>query len=110
MWKGLFRSNQEDSVPVGHITNGVHVPTWLAPQMFRLYDRHSGTGWSQHSGETRILEGIENVDDGELWETHLSLKSRLLAFVSRRAVAQAERKASLRKASSGSAVCSVPMP
>ncbi len=92
MWTGLFPDKTEDSVPIGHITNGVHVPTWLAPQMFRLYDRHLGTGWREHSGESRIWEGIENVDDGELWETHLGLKARLLEFVRRCAVEQAERR------------------
>jgi starch phosphorylase len=92
MWTGLYPGRQEDAIPIGHITNGVHVPTWLAPQMFRLYDRHLGTGWHQHSAEARIWEGIENVDDGELWETHLSLKSRLLEFVRSRAVEQAERR------------------
>jgi starch phosphorylase len=92
MWTGLFPGKTEDTVPIGHITNGVHVPTWLAPQMFRLYDRHLGTGWHEHSGESRIWESIENVDDGELWETHLSLKARLLEFVRRSAVEQAERR------------------
>ncbi len=92
MWTGLFPDKTEDTVPIGHITNGVHVPTWLAPQMFRLYDRHLGTGWHEHSGEARIWESIENVDDGELWETHLGLKARLLEFVRRRAVEQAERR------------------
>ncbi len=92
MWTGLFPGKLEDQVPIGHITNGVHVPTWLAPQMFRLYDRHLGIGWHEHSGESRIWEGIETVDDGELWETHLSLKSRLLEFVRRRAKEQAERR------------------
>src|SRR5882762_1018739 len=42
MWKGLCPGKPEDEVPIGHITNGVHVPSWLAPQMFRLYDRHLG--------------------------------------------------------------------
>ncbi|MGO8818286.1 MAG: alpha-glucan family phosphorylase [Terriglobia bacterium] len=92
MWKGLFPGEPEDTVPIGHITNGVHVPTWLAPQMFRLYDRHLGTGWHEHSSEPRIWEGIENVDDGELWETHLSLKQRLLEFVRNRTSEQAERR------------------
>jgi starch phosphorylase len=92
MWSGLTPGKQEDEVPIGHITNGVHVPSWLAPQMFRLYDRHLGTGWHNHSSEARIWEGIENVDDGELWETHLNLKSQLLEFVRRRAVRQAERR------------------
>ena len=44
MWTCLYPEKSEDAVPIGHITNGVHVPTWLAPQMFRLYDRHLGTG------------------------------------------------------------------
>src|SRR5271165_3866030 len=92
MWTGLCPGKPEDEVPIGHITNGVHVPSWLAPQMFRLYDRHLGTNWHQHSSEARIWEGIESVDDGELWETHLSLKSQLLEFVRRRAVEQAERR------------------
>ncbi|HTM12164.1 MAG TPA: alpha-glucan family phosphorylase [Bryobacteraceae bacterium] len=92
MWTGLYPDKLEDQVPIGHITNGVHVPSWLAPQMFRLYDRHLGIGWHEHSGESRIWEGIETVDDGELWETHLSLKSRLLEFVRRRAKEQAERR------------------
>ena len=44
MWTGLYPDKLEDQVPIGHITNGVHVPSWLAPQMFRLYDRHLGIG------------------------------------------------------------------
>ncbi|HMC58443.1 MAG TPA: alpha-glucan family phosphorylase, partial [Candidatus Solibacter sp.] len=92
MWKGLYPGRPEDATPIGHITNGVHVPTWLAPQMVRLYDRHLGTGWPERSGEAITWEGIENVNDGELWETHLSLKSRLLQFVRHRAAAQAGRR------------------
>src|SRR5271165_269472 len=92
MWTRLFRGKPEDDVPIGHITNGVHVPSWLAPQMFRLYDRHLAPGWRQRSSEAKIWEGIENVDDGELWETHLGLKSQLIEFVRRRAVEQAERR------------------
>jgi len=91
MWTGLFPGHSEDTVPVGHITNGVHVPTRLAPQMFRLCNRHPGSGWHQHSGESQIWEAIESIDDAELWETHLSLKARLLDFVRRRAVEQAGR-------------------
>jgi starch phosphorylase len=92
MWTGLRPGMPEDEVPIGHITNGVHVPSWLSPQMFRLYDRHLGTNWHQRSSDARTWEGIENVDDGELWETHLSLKSRLIGFVRRRALEQAERR------------------
>jgi starch phosphorylase len=92
MWTNLYLGKPEDAVPIGHITNGVHVPSWLAPQMCRLYDRHLGVGWQSNSGAAATWEAIENVDDGELWETHLSLKSNLLEFVRRRAVEQAERR------------------
>src|SRR5215469_9872779 len=92
MWTGLYPGKSEDAVPIGHITNGVHVPTWLAPQMFRLYDRHFGPGWHEHSSDPRIWEGIEKVDDGELWETHLSLKSQLLEFVRLRAIDQSKHR------------------
>ncbi|HXP86488.1 MAG TPA: alpha-glucan family phosphorylase [Bryobacteraceae bacterium] len=92
MWTGLYPGKTEDAVPIGHITNGVHVPSWLAPQMFRLYDRHLGPGWHEHSGEARTWENIENVDDGELWETHLSLKIQLLEFVRYRTAEQARRR------------------
>jgi glycogen phosphorylase len=92
MWWGLYPGKPEDAVPIGHITNGVHVPSWLAPQMCRLYDRHLGMGWQSNSGAARTWDEIENVNDGELWETHLALKSQLIDFVRRRACEQAERR------------------
>src|ERR1700723_2479521 len=92
MWTGLTPGKSEDAVPIGHITNGVHDPTWLAPQMFRLYDRHFGTGWHLRGSESKTWDGIEDVDDGELWETHFNLKSRMIEFVRRRAVKQAARR------------------
>jgi glycogen phosphorylase len=92
MWKGLYPGKQEDEVPIGHITNGVHVPSWLAPQMSRLYDRHLGSGWQEHGGKPELWDAIDSIEDAELWETHLSLKSRLLEFVRLRVVEQAERR------------------
>src|SRR5579871_100165 len=92
MWKGLYSNRPEDAVPIGHITNGVHVPSWLAPQMARLYDRHLGVDWQRHSGTAKTWAKIESVDDGELWETHLALKAQLIEFARRRAKEQAERR------------------
>ena len=92
MWRGLYPDKPEDAVPIGHVTNGVHVPSWLAPQMRRLYDRHLGVGWHRQSGASHTWEAIETIDDGELWETHLSLKGQLLNFVRRRAREQTERR------------------
>lgn len=92
MWADLYPGRSEDAVPIGHITNGVHVLSWLAPQMSRLYDRHLGVGWHEHSSEPRIWERIEAVDDGELWEAHLNLRVRLLEYARNRAFEQAQRR------------------
>jgi glycogen phosphorylase len=92
MWWNLYPGKPEDAVPIGHITNGVHVPSWLAPQMRRLYDRHLGVAWPNRSSDKHTWGAIEDVDDGELWETHLSLKAQLLDFARQRARQQAARR------------------
>lgn len=92
MWTGLWPGRSEEEVPIGHITNGIHVPSWLAPQMHQLYDRHLGVDWPRRAGEPAVWEGIGKIEDGELWETHRALKLRLLDFARRRAVTQAERR------------------
>jgi len=92
MWVPLYAGVREDHVPIGHITNGVHVKTWLAPPMRRIYERHLGADWVARSTDPALWDAIEDLDDGELWEAHLTLKSRLIAFTRRRLVQQAERR------------------
>jgi glycogen phosphorylase len=92
MWRRLFSERSEDRVPIGHITNGVHVPSWLAPQMRQVYDRHLGSDWPQHAGHPGFWEKVDAIDDGELWETHQILKTRLIEIARRRAVHQAQRR------------------
>ena len=92
MWTGLYPGVPEERVPIGHITNGVHVQTWLAPQMHQVYDRHLGPDWPERCAEPHCWDDIEDIDDGELWETHQALKARLIDFVRRRTAAAAERR------------------
>jgi starch phosphorylase len=92
MWRPLYPALREEHVPVGHITNGVHVNTWLAPQMRLVYDRHLGAGWLERAGDPTLWDAIDRVDDGEIWEAHQTLKVRLIADTRRRAVIQAERR------------------
>jgi starch phosphorylase len=66
MWSGLWPGRSEAEVPIGHITNGVHVLSWLALPMRTLYDRHLGAGWAQRSGEPEAWANIERVNDAEL--------------------------------------------
>jgi starch phosphorylase len=92
MWVPLYQGTAEDRVPIGHITNGVHVKTWLAPQMRQVYDRHLGPDWSQRAGDESLWDRIDDIDDAELWETHQTLKVQLIENARRRAGRQAERR------------------
>jgi starch phosphorylase len=92
MWAHLWPWRVEEEIPIGHITNGVHIPTWLAYPMVQLYDKYLGTEWHSRMGEPEIWQQIYDVDPGELWETHNALKSRLLEFVRRRVSRQSRRR------------------
>ena len=87
-WQVLWPGYREDDVPVGHITNGVHVSTWMAPAMQRLFTQHIGPDWRQHLSDPAYWARIENVHDAELWETHRVLKADLVNFVRRKVTAQ----------------------
>ena len=91
MWQSLYPTAREERVPLGHITNGVHVHSWLAPQMRLMYDRHFGSRWSERMGEG-VWDAVDRIDDGEFWEAHQTLKARLIEEVRRRTVHQAERR------------------
>ena len=92
MWKNLWSWKVEEDVPIGHITNGVHVPSWLAWQMQQLYDHIFPDKWFSRMGEPEIWQKIYEVDPGELWETHYALKNLLLQFVRRRTSRQCRRR------------------
>lgn len=92
MWSHLWPWRVEEEIPIGHITNGVHIPTWLAWQMQQLYDRNFVADWSVRMGEPEVWQDIHNVDPGELWETHSALKNLMLSFVRRRLSRQCRRR------------------
>jgi starch phosphorylase len=92
MWQPLYPHRTEEQVPIGHITNGVHVLTWLAPQMREIYDLYLGPDWPKRMRDPEAWKRIENVDDAEFWETQQVLKARLIDFVHRRLATQARRR------------------
>lgn len=92
MWSHLWPWRDESEIPIGHITNGVHSQSWLAPQMKMMYDKLFEANWMSRVGEASVWNPIHNLDPGELWETHNALKSLMISFVRRRLVAQARRR------------------
>lgn len=88
MWQGLWPNVERKNVPIGHITNGVHVSSFLAPAMKTLYDRYLVAGWDKQLENPEAWKGIQKIDPGELWETHQLIKSGLLRFVQKKVIDQ----------------------
>jgi starch phosphorylase len=85
MWHGLWPDSPEEEVPITHITNGVHVPTWLAAELADLYDRYLGKDWIARHDEEALWKDIEKIPDEELWQVRRRLKQRLITAMTLRA-------------------------
>lgn len=84
MWQGLWPGRPENEVPIGHVTNGVHLGTWLAPQMAGAYERHLPRDWQEQAHLEATWADVENLDPAALWEAHQVMRHRLVEFVRRR--------------------------
>jgi starch phosphorylase len=85
MWQPLFADRDVNDVPIGHVTNGVHVPTWLAPPMRRLLDRYLGDGWLERADDPATWTGVDDIPDAELWDARRAMRSDLVAAMRVRA-------------------------
>ena len=56
-----------EDVPITHVTNGVHIPTWIGVPMRELLDRHLGEGWSDRATDPATWEAVDTLPAQELW-------------------------------------------
>ena len=78
MWQGVWPDRPVDDVPIGHVTNGIHTPTWVAREMDALYRRHLDPNWLDRYDDPDLWAGIDAVPGDELWDVHLRLKRKML--------------------------------
>ncbi len=90
MWRHLWPNRSVDEVPIGHITNGVHISSWLAAPMARLYNRYLGDNWISRMGSSMFWEAVDEIDDVEFWEQHQLLRTHLVQYIRRSVQQQAE--------------------
>jgi starch phosphorylase len=85
MWHGLWPEVAEDQVPISHITNGVHVPGWIAPELYSLLERYLGKDWIDRHDDYELWQRLLDVPDEELWAVHQLLKHKLINTIRHRA-------------------------
>ena len=78
MWSHVWPGRPDDEIPITHITNGVHVPSWISIDMALLFERYLGPEWYLHSWNEEISNRIDAIYEEELWRAHEMSRSRLI--------------------------------
>jgi len=77
MWRDLFGSASVEEVPIGHVTNGVHLPTWVGPSMTRLYQEQVANDWRDRVAHVDWARMLDAPDD-RLWQARSEQRARLI--------------------------------
>ncbi|HEY6409954.1 MAG TPA: alpha-glucan family phosphorylase, partial [Ktedonobacteraceae bacterium] len=83
MWQFMWPGIDAEEVPIDYITNGVHTPSWIAPEMDALFKQHLGEDWQEHVDEADFWNRLSDIPDEELWKAHLQRKEALIDFTRR---------------------------
>lgn len=86
MWRDLWPDRPVSEVPIGHVTNGVHVPTWLGGPMRTLLDRHLGNDWLTRAADPATWAPVDGIPDEELWAVRDEQRAALVEWVRARSV------------------------
>ncbi|MFH1112892.1 MAG: alpha-glucan family phosphorylase [Pseudomonadota bacterium] len=89
MWRNIWHDVEEDDIPIGYVTNGVHIPSYVSKEMGDLFARYLGDGWIEDPDNKRTWSRIHNIPHDQLWTVHETRRERLIAFCRRRLYKQA---------------------
>jgi starch phosphorylase len=81
MWRPLFGSGADDAVPIDHVTNGAHLPTFLSSPLDELFSRYLGEDWLRRSADAATWEPVRDVPNEELWAARCEARERLVRFI-----------------------------
>ncbi|ABW66659.1 alpha-glucan family phosphorylase [Desulfosudis oleivorans] len=78
MWAHVWPRLPEEETPISHITNGVHIPSWISIENALLYQRYLGRDWSMSTWNSELSGRIADIYDEELWRAHEMSRTRLI--------------------------------
>ena len=81
LWRDLWPNRPWETVPIGHVTNGVHLATWMATPIMALLDEHLGPDWGDRMEEPGFWDQVLTLNHARLWEAHLRQKRALSNFI-----------------------------
>ncbi|HNT56510.1 MAG TPA: alpha-glucan family phosphorylase [Syntrophales bacterium] len=93
MWKHVWSGFDETETPILSVTNGVHVPSWIAEPMRNLFEERCGIDFQGGALDDKALwERVAGIPDGALWDAHCRLKEDLTVFLGKKMAVNYERE------------------
>ncbi len=84
MWRNVWPERSEAETPITHITNGIHLPTWVASQMDHLYRKYLSPDWLERQDDPLLWARVVEIPDQELWQAHVAAKHKLIQYLQER--------------------------
>ena len=91
MWNNLWKSLPLAETPIGHVTNGIHVPSYAGSWMNELLRQHLGSGWMQTPPGSGVWDKVDQIPNEDFWNARLHQKEALLDDLRRRIPAFIQR-------------------
>lgn len=85
MWQHFWPGLPVEQVPIRSVTNGIHAPTWIAPELHRLYRKSLNPAWAEHCDDQAMWQRVLDIPDQELWTIRQTMKRKLMGFIRERA-------------------------
>ncbi|MBA3057254.1 MAG: alpha-glucan family phosphorylase [Gammaproteobacteria bacterium] len=92
MWQPLFPGRSVQEVPITHITNGVHIPSWLRGPMRALLERYLGEDWLRRADQSATWAPVQDIPGAELWAARCTARTQLVEMIARRATSDRLRR------------------
>jgi phosphorylase/glycogen(starch) synthase len=84
MFSELWKGYNPDELHIGYVTNGVHFPTWTAPEWLDLYKKYFGHDFLENQSNLKRWQKIYEVEDKEIWDLRNSLRNKLIQHIKSR--------------------------
>ncbi|HSL62285.1 MAG TPA: alpha-glucan family phosphorylase [Desulfotignum sp.] len=92
MWQGLWPRRRKEEIPISHVTNGVHINSYISRQKNALLERNLAADWAERQSDPDLVARIDHIADADLWHVHEMDRSTLIRKCRHLLVAQYERR------------------
>ena len=97
MFEKIWEGVPQEEIPIGHVSNGIHLSSWISRNMNDLFNRYLGPRFSEEPSNREVWQAVDQIPPEELWATHERRREALIRFARRRLRSQLEHRGASRR-------------